>query len=64
MADPGRNADRIAGLREDLDDMRSTLREEIASAKTLAARWGFRLMIAHFGVGATIICGLILALVT
>lgn len=62
MADPERNANRIAGLRDDLDDMHSTLRDEIRSAKGLAARWGFRVVVAHFGVGATIITGLVLAL--
>lgn len=64
MADSDRNADRIASVREDLDSMRETLRDEITSAKTLAARWGFRLFMAHIGVGLSIIAGLILALVT
>lgn len=64
MADPDRNADRIQDLRSDVDEVRETLSEEIDEAKTLAARWGFRVMMAHFGVGLTIIAGLILALVS
>lgn len=64
MADPEQNAERIAGLREDLGDLRTTLRDEIRAAKSLAARWGFRLLVAHFGVGASIIAGLVLALLS
>jgi hypothetical protein len=64
VADPTRNADRIGALREDLDDLRGTLRDEIQSAKSTATVWGFRLLMAHIGVGGTIIAGLVLALVS
>jgi hypothetical protein len=64
MADPDRNADRIATLREDVGDLRSTLREEIQSARTVVLRWGFRVVMAHVGLGCTIIAGLILAILT
>jgi CHASE3 domain sensor protein len=64
VADPSRNADRISNLRTDLDDMRGTLREEIQTAKKTAARWGFRVFMAHLGVGGTIVAGLVLALLT
>jgi hypothetical protein len=64
MADPERNADRLGRLREDVDQLRGTLRTEIRTAKRTAVTWGVRLLMAHLAVGGTILSGLVLALLT
>lgn len=71
MADPDRNADRIGTLREDMSELRRTLREEIQAARAtmrktrkVGAKWAFRVLLAILGFTFTTIGGLIIALLT